>query len=226
MNMEPHDDGDAGVEKREGLRVGVPWERTAPGMSFAGLVQTTRMLLFTPSDAFGMMRLKGTTAPPLIYLVAIGTVGTFVGLLWQTWARAMAGSIGGGNLQSLALANSYGVMSFVVAPFVILLLAVVVTGVHHLSLLMFGGAPRPLEVTLRVVCYAWGASYVWMLIPVCGGLVATVWAAVMTIVGLQEAHGVPRGRAVAAVVVPYLIGICGAMVLWAVMVTAMIGTLP
>jgi len=223
--MEAADDGDAGVEKREGLRVGVPWERTVPGMSFGGLVQTTRMLLFTPTDAFAMMRLKGMMAAPLVYLVAIGTVGTFFGLLWQTWARAMLGSVAGGNLQTLALANSYGVMSFVVAPFIILLMAVLATGVHHLFLLLFGGAPRPPEVTLRVVCYAWGASYVWMLIPACGGLVATVWGAAMTVAGLREAHGVPRGRAIAAVMVPYLLAICSALVLWTVMAMATIGTL-
>jgi len=224
--IEPGDDPELGLERREGLRVGVPWERTVPGMSFGGLVQTTRMLLFTPTDAFAMMRLKGMMAAPLVYLAALGTVGTFFGLLWQSWARAMLGSVAGGNLQSLAMSNSYGVISFVVAPFVILLMAVLATGVHHLSLLLFGGAPRPPEVTLRVVCYAWGASYVWMLIPICGGLVATVWGAVMTIAGLREAHGVPRGRAVAAVVVPYLVAVCAAVTLWAVMLTAMIGTLP
>lgn len=224
--MEPGDAGEAVVERREGLRVGVPWERLVPGISFAGLVQTTRMLLFTPADAFAMMRVKGSMAPPLIYLVALGTVGTFFGLLWQSWARALLGSIAGGNLQTLAVANSYGVMSFVVAPFVILLIAVLAAGVHHLFLLLFGGAPRPPGVTLRVVCYAWGASYVWMLIPACGGLVATVWGAAMTIAGLQEAHGIPRGRAAAAVVVPYLAALCAAVVLWAVMAVAMIGALP
>jgi len=224
--MEPGNDGEVVVERRDGLRVGVPWERIDPGMSFAGLVQTTRMLLFTPNEAFALMRLKGSMAAPLVYLVALGTIGTFFGLLWQSWARAMLGSIAGGNLQTLAVANSYGVMSFVVAPFVVLLMAVVATGVHHLCLLLFGGAPRPPEVTLRVVSYAWGASYVWMLIPACGGLVATVWGAAMTIAGLREAHGIPRGRAAAAVVVPYLTAICAALVLWAVMATAMIGSLP
>jgi len=224
--MEPEDDGAEGLERREGLRVGVPWERTEPGMSGRGLVRTTRLLLFTPTDAFAMMRLKGMMAAPLVYLVALGTIGTFFGLLWQSWARAMLGSVAGGNLQSLALANSYGVMSFVVAPFVILLMAALAAGVHHLFLLLFGATPRPPEVTLRVVCYAWGASYVWMLIPACGGLVATVWGAATTIAGLREAHGVPRGQAAAAVIVPYVVAVCAAMVLWTVMATAMMGSLP
>lgn len=224
--MEQVNDDEPVVERREGLRVGVPWERIRPGMSFGGLVQTTRMLLFTPTDAFGMMRLQGMLASALVYLVALGAVGTFFGLLWQSSARAMLGSIAGGNLRTLAVDNSYGVMSFVVAPFVILLMAVLAAGVHHLLLLLFGGAPRPPEVTLRVVCYAWGAAYVWMLIPVCGGLLATVWGATMTITGLREAHGIPRGRAAAAVVVPYLVAVCGALVLWTVMATSMIGSLP
>ncbi len=214
------------IERPEGLRVGVPWERPTPGMSFAGLVQTTRLLLFTPTDAFGLMRVNGTMTAPLVYLVVLGTVGTFFGLLWQSWARAMLGSVAGGNLQTLAVANSYGVMSFVIAPFVILLMAVVATAVHHLFLLLLGGAPRPPDVTMRVVCYAWGASYVWMLIPACGGLVATVWGAAMTIAGLRQAQGVPGGRAAAAVVVPYLIALCGLLALWTVMATTMLDSLP
>lgn len=223
---EPVDGGEEVVQRREGLRVGVPWERIDPGMSFGGLVQTTKMLLFNATDAFGMMRLKGSMAAPIVYLIVLGTVGTFVGLLWQSWARAMLGSIAGGDLQTLALANSYGVMSFVVAPFVILLMAVLAAGVHHLFMLLIGGAPRPAEVTLRVVCYAWGASYVWMLIPVCGGVVATVWGAAMTIAGLREAQGIPGGRAAAAVIVPYVVAVCAALVLWTVMATAMISALP
>jgi hypothetical protein len=213
------------VEPREGLRVGLPWERIEPGMTFAGVVATTRLLLFTPSAAFAVMRRQGNIVPPLVYVVALGTLGTFFGLIWQSWARAMLGSVAGGNLQSVALANSYSVTSIVLAPLFILLAAVVATAVHHVCLLLFGGAPRPPEVTLRVVCYAWGAAYVWMFIPACGGLIATVWGAAMTITGLREAHGVPSGRATAAVVVPYLVAGCCAVLMWTFLATTMIGSL-
>lgn len=209
----------------EGLRVGLPWERVDPGMSPGSLLRTVRLILFTPGEAFGLMRLRGPLTAPLVFLVALGTLGTFFGLMWQSWARAMLGSFAGGNLQSLALTNSYGVMSFVLAPFVIAVLAVITTGIHHLFLLMFGGAPRPVEVTLRVVCYAWGASYVWMLVPACGGLFATVWGAALTIAGLRDAHGVPSGRAAAAVIVPYLIIGCCVLLLWMMIATATLGAI-
>jgi hypothetical protein len=204
----------------EGLRVGLPWERVDPGMSLGGMLKTSRMLLCTPAQAFDLMRLNGPLTAPLVYLVALGTLGTFFGLMWQSWARAMLGSFAGGNFQSLALTNSFGIMSFVLAPFVIAVLAIVATGIHHLFLLVFGGAPRPVEVTLRVVCYAWGASYVWMLIPACGGLVATVWGATMTIVGLRVAHRIPGSRAAAAVIVPYLTIGCCVFILWMFLATA------
>jgi len=211
-------------EPREGLRVGLPWERMEPGMSPAGLLQTIRLVLFTPADAFGMMRVQGSMAAPIVFLLALGTVGTFFGLIWQSWAQGMLASMGG-QLPSFVSQSPVGVLSFVLAPLFIALVALIATGVHHLFLMMFGGAPRSPEVTLRVVCYAWGANYVWMIIPVCGNLVATVWAAALTIVGLQWAHGIPRGRAAAAVLVPYVIAGCCLVLLWSAVTASMLATI-
>ena len=198
--------------RREGLRVGLPWERHEPGMTPGTLLESARMVLFSPADAFGMMRIEGSMAPPLLFLVALGTIGMFFGLLWQTWSRALMISLGGPAFEDVLAANSIGLMSFVLAPVVTLLMAVIATGVHHLFLLMFGGAPRPIDVTLRVVCFAWGASYIWLILPLCGGFIATIWGAVATVVGLREAQGVPGGRAAAAVLVPYLFALCCMMI--------------
>ncbi|NKB89402.1 MAG: hypothetical protein GKS06_14375 [Acidobacteria bacterium] len=208
----------------EGLRVGLPWERVDPGMSPGGLMQTLRLLLFSPGAAFQMMRIQGVMSAPIVFLVLLGTIGTFMGFMWQSWARVMLGSMADTPFRDLALANSYGVMSFVVAPFFIMVMAAVATGVHHLCMLVFGGAPRPADVTLRVVCYAWGASYVWMFIPACGGLIAAVWGAVLTISGLREVHGIPGGRAAAAVIVPYVVAGCCLMLIWVLLATTMLAS--
>jgi hypothetical protein len=213
------------AEPREGLRLGLPWERQEPGMTPGGLMQTVRLLLFTATEAFQMMRRDGVMTAPIVFLVALGTVGTFFGLLWQSWARAMAGALGGGNLQTLMTQNSLGVMSFVLAPFFVTLFALLAAVMHHAFLLLLGGAPRPLHVTLRVVCYAWGANYVWMLIPVCGTFIGTVWGAVLTVVGLREAHGIPGGRAVAAVLVPYLLAACCLFATWSLVTASMLASL-
>jgi hypothetical protein len=43
-------------------------------------------------------------------------------------------------------------------------------------------------------------------IPFLGGLIGAVWALVITIIGLAQAHGTSGGRAAAAVLVP--LGVC------------------
>ena len=48
---------------------------------------------------------------------------------------------------------------------------------------------------------------------------------VATIVGLREAHGVPGGRAVAAVLVPYLVVACCLMMLLPVLMASTIAAL-
>lgn len=212
-------------EPREGLRVGLPWERLEPGMTPGALMASARLVLFTPTDAFRMMRLEGVLTAPFVFLVALGTLGTFFGLIWQSWSRAIMGTIGGSDFVGLLGTNTLGVMSFVLAPFFVVLGALIATAIHHVFLLLFGGAPQPPEVTLRVVCYAWGANYLWMMLPLCGGIIGTIWCVVATIVGLREAHGVPGGRAAAAVLVPYLIVACCLMMLLPVLAASTIAAL-
>jgi hypothetical protein len=81
--------------------------------------------------------------------------------------------------------------------------------------MLFGGAPRGFEATLRVRCYAEAAS-LFRLVPFCGMPIFVIYSLVLTIVGLSEAHGIGRGRAAAAVLLPLLFLCCccvGAIVL-------------
>ena len=58
-----------------------------------------------------------------------------------------------------------------------------------------------------MVCYS-EATSILMLLPFCGGFVAGVWWLVAAILGLGEAHGVPRTISAIAVLAPILILCC------------------
>lgn len=158
------------------------------------------------------------------FLLIVGTFGSFFGLLWQSAARTMVGSFGGVKFGELAVANTIGVIWFIFAPVAVLVFAVIITGIYHLLLLLFGGAPHPPETTFKTVCYAAGANYVWLAVPVCGGLVATLWGIVTSTIGLREAQGVPTGRAAAAVLVPY-VAVCCCLMLSLLVFSAAVGAL-
>ena len=79
------------------------------------------------------------------------------------------------------------------------------SGLIHLSLMIVGGARRPFEATFRVACYAGGATAVLQLLPGCGAIVAMVWNFVLLIVGLADVHGIGKGRAAVAVLLPSVV---------------------
>jgi hypothetical protein len=57
---------------------------------------------------------------------------------------------------------------------------------------------------VRTVAYASGPQ-LFSVVPICGVLLILVWGMVVTIIGLREAHGIQTGKAVAVVLVPYLL---------------------
>jgi len=195
-------------------RPGLPWESETTGRSPAAGAATVRMVLFQPGEAFRAMRLDGGLADPLLFLLLFGTVGSAFGVLWQSFMRNWTAQLGGTDFADFAFANSYGLLTLIMAPLFVLLFGCIVAAVYHLALLIFGGAPRGFDVTLRVVCYASGSTYMLMILPICGGLLATIWVLPLSIVGLREAQGVPGGRAAAAVLVPMLLLFCCCVLIW------------
>jgi hypothetical protein len=195
-------------------RPGLPWESPTEGRSPGAGIRTVGLVLFNPSAAFRAMRVDGSLADPLLFVLLFGTVGAVFGMLWQSLMRSWLAQMAGDSFSEIAFANSFGLISLVMAPLFVLLLVAVSAAIYHLAMLVFGGAPRPFDVTLRVVCYSWGATYLLMLVPLCGGPIATLWAVPTAIIGLREAHEVPLGRAAAAVLVPLLLVFFCCAVVW------------
>ena len=60
------------------------------------------------------------------------------------------------------------------------------------------------------------------LLPVCGGLAAWVWNIFLMVTGLSEVHGIGKGRALVAVLLPTVL-CCALMIGAAMMVVAAFG---
>jgi hypothetical protein len=82
--------------------------------------------------------------------------------------------------------------------------------------MIVGGANKSFETTFRVLAFSQGSTGPLQIIPVCGGLIAGVWALVVNCIGLARAHETTTGRAVLAVLLP-LIVCCGAGILLLIM---------
>ena len=96
----------------------------------------------------------------------------------------------------------------ILLPVLIVICLFIGSAVVHLCLMIVGGANQSFETTFRVLAFSQGSTGPLQIIPICGGLIAGVWALVCNCIGLARAHETDTGRAVLAVFLP-LIVCCG-----------------
>jgi hypothetical protein len=87
------------------------------------------------------------------------------------------------------------------APVVAFVFIYVVAAVVHLVLMLLKGTPRGFDATLTTVGYSAGLLLL-LAVPVCGSLLAFIWALVSLVVGLGAIQRCGTGKAAAAVLAP------------------------
>lgn len=138
----------------------------------------------------------------LIY-VAIGGIGAFTAM--SSTGRHGAGPAAG----VFGVLAGVGVGMVVLLPLFYMLMELIgpwiIGGLHHVALLMVGGATRPYSSTVRVVGYS-AAAEALNCVPIAGGMLAFGLRLVSKTIGLEETHKCGSGKAIFAAVFPYLLG--------------------
>ena len=192
-----------------------PWERRSQIGIVNALIETTKQVLLQPVVFFRSMPVTGGLGDPLLYAVIIGYAGLLVSTIYNLVFRGVLTSSlsrfgGNSEMEQLASFMQGGtgvVINLILGPVFIVVFLFVSAGIFHLVLLALGGAARGFEGTFRVAGYSQAAS-IFNIIPGCGGLIGLVYAIVLLVIGLSEAHGISRGKAAAAVLVPFVIICC------------------
>lgn len=216
--------GDAGghpVPPPMGDPAGIPWEKRAESGFFPAMMQTITGVLLEPAKTFRAMPSTGGLGAPLLFYTICVVISSVAALVYQftleTFVPAAA-SDEGSLLKFFSSSLAIGIV-LVLLPLMVAAAAFVGSGITHLGLMLVGGAKKSFQTTFRVFCYAGGATGILQLIPACGALVGGVWNIVAMTIGLSEAHGIGRGRALFAVLLP-LVAAC-ALVLAAVVIGIM-----
>jgi hypothetical protein len=193
-----------------GGREKTPWEDRETRGFFGGLFRTLADALFHPSEFFRKMPVTGGLTDPLLYALIVGMIGLLFSYLWQIVThgtmQGMIPGVYGSSGHSLAQGAGLALLAFF-SPFLIIIGLFVSAAVLHVCLMMVKGARAGFEATFRVASYGYSA-YIFMVIPFCGGLLGAVWAIVLSIIGLREAHETTGGKAAFAVFLP-VIACCG-----------------
>jgi hypothetical protein len=148
----------------------------------------------------------------------VGFIGLVATALYRAIFQAVLGPVFLAGLQGTEngpwrvlvpyLQGGLGFVSQVaMGPIALVISLFLVSAVTHVALMLLGGAHRPFEATFRVLCFAEAAA-VLNLVPFCGNLVGGVYLIVMMVIGLGEAHGIGRGKALLAVLLPMIVICC------------------
>ncbi len=206
---------------------GLPFED--PQQPFLdGFVETLKLMVTAPREAYSRMEPEADISRPLIYAVLLGWIGIIAGqvynLLFQgAWLRALASRMHGLPLGASGLA---AVAIIVLAPVIIVVGLFIWAGLVHLSLMLVGGATRSFTATLKALAYAQTASLA-QLVPMCGGIIGMIWALVLQVFGIAAAHDTSEGKAVVAVLLPIVVCcLCGVLgsVLFGVGIASLAGS--
>lgn len=198
---------------------GLPWENRSNFGFFGAIFETVKLVLSDPSAAFTRMKRDGGLAEPLLYSLIVGSVCSYVALVYQLIATAVQGfpqvkEVGKElTVQYIHFPHSVLVLQFgfgiLVMPVMIVIGIFVLSLMLHVILFLLGGARQSFETTFRVVCYSTGSTAIWQLLPICGFYIGLVWNVVATCIGLAKAHEISTGKAVVTVLLPAIL-CCGA----------------
>ena len=198
-------------------RSGLPWEHRQERGLFNAFVETLVMVLTKPGEAFTVMKREGGLGEPLIYALIGGCLGGIVSLLFSLGLQSVGFFADRHNTFAAMTGMGGGSVAFIVlVPLFIVIGLFIGSAIVHLCLMIVGGANQSFETTFRVIAFSQGSTGPLQMIPICGGLIAGVWALVCNCIGLARAHETDTGRAVLAIFLP-LIVCCGGVLLIALM---------
>lgn len=182
--------------------------------------QTWKLAAVEPAGFFRRVRIDQTGSAILFGVIA-STLGGWAQAFWASMTAAstraqmadladkippeMAGMLETFKSYTELATSPTALLSQVVfAPLAAVVGIFLSAAVFHGLLLLVRGANRGFDATLTVVGYASGVSLL-QVIPECGALVVPIWAAVVLIIGLGEAHRCGTGKGAAAVLLPLLL---------------------
>ncbi|HSF17163.1 MAG TPA: YIP1 family protein [Vicinamibacteria bacterium] len=198
----------------------LPWEERERLGVVEALIETIRLLVTDPSNAFARLRRDEDLTSPILFAIILGWLAGFLNQMWSflfaSTYRSLLGGLEGweGLFGEPSLVGL--VVTLVVLPIIIVVGLFISSGIMHLCLLMVGAtgqSPAGFEGTLKVYAYSQVAGLA-TVVPVLGSLVYGIWALVLNVVGYAIVHRTTQGKSLLAVLIPVLLCCaCGILVL-------------
>lgn len=175
-----------------------PWPPRENDSVLDALARTWKDSVFQPKSFFASMPREYDFGWVLAYYLLIGVVTAGISLFWHM-------VFGPSLLERVLLRDEVQpgnpFMDFLLSPLWLLIGLFLIAGVIHVCLLLVRGARHSFGTTLRVLCFS-GGPQLFGVVPFIGPAVGGIWALVITVIGLREAHETTTGRALAGLLIP------------------------
>lgn len=204
----PYGYGGAPPPTMGGSGLPFPWEDRARLGFVNALIETIKLVVTQPVEAFSRLQPNGDLTSPLIFGLIVSWPGTIAAMVWQL----IFGSIGGGGDQLAAFGMLPILIILVCYPILYAIGVFIGAGIFHLCLMVVKGLEQSsfgFEGTLKVVCYGSIGSLA-QVVPFLGGLVGGVLNLYLNIMGIRTVHRTTTGTAVLAILLPIILCcVCG-----------------
>jgi len=173
-----------------------PWERRKELGFWRGWGQTLKQSMFSPEEFWSSVRPDGPIGDPILFawltLAITSAITAYPNHAISTWLTRLMVSAGQFPPELRRLMEGERSPAFFwgwLVGYVLLMpaFAIIAGGIVHVLLLLTGGAKGGFSATMRAVCYAAG-PLLFSLIPLVGGIVGSVYSAVLFFWGLVRLH--------------------------------------
>jgi hypothetical protein len=189
----------------------LPWEERERLGIIESLIQTIRLLVTDPANAFSRLRRDGDITSPILFGIILSWVSVLFAQIWQLVLGNAVRSLFRGVEGFEAFARQPGVGAIVailvITPIFVVIGMFLFSGIYHLCLMIVGAtesSPTGFEGTLKVYAYSQIAGLSTVL-PLVGSLVYFVWSVALLVIGYSTAHRTTTGKALIAVLIPLIL---------------------
>ena len=207
---------------------GLPWERRSELGFLNAFVETIKLFVTSPAEAWQRTKEKGDFAEPLIFAILVSWIGIAVSTLWSglfgnAWVAFLPADMKEKMAGAFATNTAALLIQVGLAPIFVLIGLFIGAGIFHLMLSLLGAARQPFEATARVVAYGVGATSLLGLIPFCGGIIGGLYGIYLYIVGLADVHDTDITKAAIAVLTPAVVCCVLFALLWGTIAALIFG---
>jgi hypothetical protein len=204
----------------------IPWEERARYGFLESLVETVKLFVTMPAEAWRRTPEKGNLLNPLLFAILVSWVGALFSAIYSMfftvpWLRMLPAGMRE-RMPMTGHAAGFFVQG-VFAPVFIAFGLFIGSAILHVCLMLVGGlasSTAGFDGTFRALSYSAVADLA-NAIPFFGGLVAAVWKIVLVVIGFTVLHKTTQGKAIAAVLIPVVL-CCGCVMIAGTVIMGMI----